>query len=293
MGNRGRLRPQGGASGLRLSLDSEGRRSLDRDEFFRNDVEFHRKTAGSYDEKVTREFAIYHHTRLDPFLDRVAQRKPGALVLDLGCGTGVVTLAAAARGFRVVGVDHSPEMLEIARRKVHAAGLADRVELEVGEVDHLRFGDDDFDGVLCQGLLHHLPELGSCLDEVDRVLEPGGFLYISEPTRDATPLKRALVRMWRAVPRRRPPTPEDEPVTVEEPISSAELLRHLDRLGFRYGVEYLTHLPRLHRYLPDTIRLVLTNALSRPWRRRQGDLVFVYAWARVPTASPDPAVSGS
>ena len=200
-------------------------------------------------------------------------------MLDLGCGTGVVSLAAAARGLCVVGVDHSPEMLGIARRKVWAAGLADRVELEAGEADRLRFGDGEFDGVLCQGLLHHLPELGSCLDEVDRVLKPGGFLYISEPTRDATPLKRVLVRLWRAVRRRRPPAGEDEPETVEEPISSAELCRHLDRLGFRYSVEYLTHLPRLHRYLPDTIRLVLTNALSRPWRRRRGDLVFVYGRA--------------
>jgi ubiquinone/menaquinone biosynthesis C-methylase UbiE len=200
-------------------------------------------------------------------------------VLDLGCGTGVVTVAAAARGFRVVGVDHSPDMLELARRKVDEAGLANQVELETGEADHLRFGDGEFDGVLCQGLLHHLPELGPCLDEVDRVLKPGGFLYVSEPTRDTTPLKRALLRMWRAAPRPRPPRAEDEPETLEEPIASAELLRHLDRLGFRYSVEYLTHLPRLHRYLPDTIRLVLTNALSRPWRRRQGDLVFVYAQA--------------
>jgi ubiquinone/menaquinone biosynthesis C-methylase UbiE len=280
MANRGRVRPQGGASELRLSLPAEGGGSPDRDDFFRNDVEFHRRTAGSYDEKVTREFALYHRARLEPFLDRVAQGKPGGLVLDLGCGTGVVALAAAARGFRVVGVDHSPEMLAIARRKLHTAGLANRVELEAGEVDRLRFGDGEFDGVLCQGLLHHLPELGSCLDEVDRVLKPGGFLYISEPTRDATPLKRALVLMWRAVRRPRPPTREDEPETAEEPISSAELCRHLDRLGFRYSVEYLTHLPRLHRYLPDTIRLVLTNALSRPWRRRQGDLVFVYGSAR-------------
>jgi ubiquinone/menaquinone biosynthesis C-methylase UbiE len=255
---------------------------MDRNEFSRSDIEFHRKTAGSYDEKITREFAIYHRTRLDPFLDRIAQEKPRVLVLDLGCGTGVVTLAAAERGFRVVGVDHSPEMIEIARRKVDAAGLAERVELEAGEADRLRFGDGEFDGVLCQGLLHHLPELGSCLDEVDRVLKPGGFLYISEPTRDATPLKRALLRTWRAMRRPRPPAREDEPETVEKPISSAELFRHLDRLGFRYSVEYLTHLPRLHRYLPDRIRLVLTNALSRPWRRRQGDLVFVYAWARRP-----------
>jgi ubiquinone/menaquinone biosynthesis C-methylase UbiE len=250
---------------------------VDRTEFSRKDIEFHRRTAASYDDEVTREFAMYHRSRLDPFLDRMAQGKPAGRVLDLGCGTGVVAVAAAARGFRVVGVDHSHEMLEIARRKAHAAGLADAVEFEVGEADRLRFGDVEFDGVTCQGLLHHLPELGSCLDEVRRVLKPGAFLYISEPTRDATPLKRGLIRAWRALRRRRADAAVDEPETVEEPISSAELFGHLDRLGFRYTIEYLTHLPRLHRYLPDSVRLVLTEAVSRPWRRRQGDLVFVYA----------------
>ena len=251
---------------------------MDKTEFLRKDVEFHRRTAASYDDEVTREFALYHRSRLDPFLDLMAQAHPGGRVLDLGCGTGVVALAAAARGFRVVGVDHSPDMLEIARRKARDAGLADAVAFEVGEADHLRFGENEFDGVTCQGLLHHLPELGPCLAEASRVLKPGGFLYVSEPTRDATPLKRGLLGAWRARPRRRPEAAaDDEPETVEEPIPSAELLEHLDRLGFRYSVEFLTHLPRLHRYLPDSARLALTEAVSRPWRRRQGDLAFVYA----------------
>jgi ubiquinone/menaquinone biosynthesis C-methylase UbiE len=168
-------------------------------------------------------------------------------------------------------------MLEIARQKARTARLNDAVEFEVGEADHLRFGDGEFDGVTCQGLLHHLPELRSCLGEVRRVLKPAGFLFISEPTRDTTPLKRQLIRTWRALRRRRAEAALDEPETVEEPISSAELCEHLDRLGFHYSVEYLTHLRRLHRYLPDSIRLVLTEAISRPWTRRQGDLVFVYA----------------
>ena len=55
---------------------------------------------------------------LDPFLDRVASAVGRGRALDLGCGTGVITVSLAERGFDVVGVDHSPDMLAIAEQKL-------------------------------------------------------------------------------------------------------------------------------------------------------------------------------
>jgi ubiquinone/menaquinone biosynthesis C-methylase UbiE len=246
------------------------------DEFSRRDIEFHRETAGAYDDEVTREFAVYHERLLEPFLDRVAARHPRGRALDLGCGTGVVTLALARRGFGVVGVDHSAEMLEIARRKL--AGLP--ATLVTGDVRALPFRNGEFVCVTVQGLLHHLDELEPCLQEAERVLAPGGFLYISEPTRDPTPLKRLLVRLWRAFSRARPKSPEPRAASVEQPISTAELRRTLGRLGLRYELEFLTHLPPLRRRMPDGAYIALSRALTRPWRRRRGDLVFVCAEKR-------------
>ena len=222
---------------------------------------------------MTREFAVYHERLLGPFLDRVAAARPGGRALDLGCGTGVVSLALAERGFDVVGVDHSPEMLELARQKLAAAGV--EATLETGDVRALRFGDAEFDCVTTQGLLHHLEELDPCLAEMIRVLRPGGFFYISEPTRDETPLRRVLRVVWSKRPRRRPAVQQGAE-TVEEPISVDELRSALDALRVEYEVEFLTHLPPLRRHLPDGMYLAASRALTRPWRGRRGDLVFVF-----------------
>jgi 2-polyprenyl-3-methyl-5-hydroxy-6-metoxy-1,4-benzoquinol methylase len=186
-----------------------------------------------------------------------------------------VTLALARRGFEVVGVDHSAEMLDIARRKLAEAGLS--ATLETGDVRALRFGDGEFDCVTIQGLLHHLEELGPCLGEAVRVLRSQGFLYISEPMRDATPVKRVLLAVWSRRPRRRRRPAGHAAETVEEPLAVDELRRALDEVGLRYELEFLTHVPPLRRALPDGPYLVLSRALSLPWRRRKGDLVFVFA----------------
>jgi ubiquinone/menaquinone biosynthesis C-methylase UbiE len=244
------------------------------DEFSRRDIEFHRETAAEYDEEVTSEFGVYHERVVWPFLDRVARERSGGKALDLGCGTGVLTVALARRGFDVVGVDHSPEMLELARRKLERNGLG--AALETGDVRALRFDDGQFDCVTVQGLLHHLEELGPCLRELDRVLKPDGAFFVSEPCRDETPVKRLLRALWVMLPRRRRAAPDHAVETVEEPISADELRATLDALGLEYEIEFLTHLPPLRRRLPDGAYLLATRVLTLPWRRRRGDLVFVF-----------------
>jgi 2-polyprenyl-3-methyl-5-hydroxy-6-metoxy-1,4-benzoquinol methylase len=165
-------------------------------------------------------------------------------------------------------------MLNIARSKLATAGLA--ATLETGDVRALRFGDGEFDCVTIQGLLHHLAEIEPCLRELARVLRPGGSFYISEPTRDETPPKRLLRFVWSVLPRRRAPAPTHHALTVEEPISPAELRAVLDELDLRYELEFLTHVPPLRRHLPGSVYLLASRLLTWPWRRRRGDLVFVF-----------------
>ena len=72
---------------------------------------------------------------------------PGDTVLDVASGTAAVAVEVARRhGCRVVGIDQSPEMLAEGRRRVEAAGLAGRIELQEGRAEELPFEDARFEG---------------------------------------------------------------------------------------------------------------------------------------------------
>ena len=136
--------------------------------------------------------------------------------------------------------------------------------------------EGEFACVTAQGLLHHLSEMETCLREIVRVLRPGGFFYISEPCVNQSPLKRALAAAWHLVSRQDRSGKSDEPESVEAPIDAEDLRVLLSRLELQFDMEFLTHLGPLRPKLPDGIYLFLVRLVSSPWRRRQGDLVFVF-----------------
>ena len=103
------------------------------------------------------------------------------LAVDLGCGTGSVLehLLRGARG--VVGVDGSPRMLDMARRRFSAVPQADaRVSLRIGELDHLPLRDGEADFACINLVLHHLSSPLTALKEIRRILRPGGRLLVAD-----------------------------------------------------------------------------------------------------------------
>ena len=106
------------------------------------------------------------------FLDKIG---PGdKRVLDVGVGTGFLSIMLAEIGYSVVGVDLSEEMIKNARKKMDARGL--KVRLEVGDAEALPFEDASFDGVVNRAVLWTLPNPKKALAEWKRVLKPGGTL---------------------------------------------------------------------------------------------------------------------
>jgi demethylmenaquinone methyltransferase/2-methoxy-6-polyprenyl-1,4-benzoquinol methylase len=113
-------------------------------------------------------------------------------VLDVATGTGLVAAELLRRGFRVTGLDQSPEMLEAARRRFDG-----RVELVHGSAESLPFPDIAFDHVTFTYLLRYVDDPGATLAELARVIRPGGVLASLEfgvPRGAARPLWELYVR---------------------------------------------------------------------------------------------------
>ena len=129
----------------------------------------YRTWAPTYDDPDNGLFALDQ-----PTVDAILDALPVGDALDAACGTGRFSVGLAARGYRVVGVDSSPEMLELARAKVPEA------EFHVGGIDDLPIPDGSVDLVVCALSLTHVPDLAPVMAEFARVLRPSGHVVIAD-----------------------------------------------------------------------------------------------------------------
>ena len=107
---------------------------------------------------------------------------PGEVVLDLGCGAGTDLLIAAqmtGRKGRAIGVDMTPAMLAQARASAQKMGLAN-VALHEALIESLPIEDASIDVVISNGVIDLVPDKHAVLDEIDRVLRPGGRLQVAD-----------------------------------------------------------------------------------------------------------------
>ena len=106
----------------------------------------------------------------------------GERVVDVGCGAGIDSLIAAKKvgpDGRVIGVDMTPSMLKKARRAAEEAGLKN-VEFRQGYAEALTVVDGWADVIISNGVLNLMPDKAAALEEMSRVLKPGGRLQIGD-----------------------------------------------------------------------------------------------------------------
>jgi demethylmenaquinone methyltransferase/2-methoxy-6-polyprenyl-1,4-benzoquinol methylase len=154
-------------------------------------------------------------------LVRLADVRPGTAALDLACGTGDIAFELAAGGARVVGLDVTPRMLELAARKERAGHDATR--FVAGDMMALPFADACADVVTTGYGIRNVPVLEPALAEVRRVLRPGGLFLSLDFNRPANAAVRAVY------------------------------LAYLTAVGSALG-HALHKDPDTYRYIPETIR---------------------------------------
>jgi len=133
-------------------------------------------------------------------LVRHAGVRAGQRLLDVGCGTGVVAVTAARAGARVMGLDLTPELLERARENAQIAEVD--IQWHEGDVEQMPFEDAAFDVVVSQYGHMFAPRPDVALNEMLRVLKPGGTIAFS-----TWPPKLFIGRMFALISRFMPAPP--------------------------------------------------------------------------------------
>jgi demethylmenaquinone methyltransferase/2-methoxy-6-polyprenyl-1,4-benzoquinol methylase len=154
------------------------------------------RIAGRYDAMNSVMSAGLHHRWRSRTVD-VADLEPGAAALDVCCGTGDLALELRRRvgpGGRVVGLDFSAPMLELAERKAAAAAAA--VEWVEGNALELPFGDATFDAATVGFGVRNVADVPRAIREMARVVRSGGRVAILEITTPQRPPLKWFYSVW-------------------------------------------------------------------------------------------------
>ena len=131
--------------------------------------------------------SISFHRELLDLMARNTRVRGGDKILDIGCGTGLLSLKylQKSRCF-VTGVDYSREMINIFKGKVKKLNLRDRVFIRLMDAASLKFKGRTFDKVVSSLVLHHLKDKLPVLKRIFRILKPGGIFVVGEVDMDTT-----------------------------------------------------------------------------------------------------------
>lgn len=115
---------------------------------------------------------------------KMMEIEPGATVLDAGCGPGVHSIRVAKAGHHVCAIDISDTMLREARQRAEWENVADRIDFYQQDLTNLDFPDNSFDYVFSWGVIIHIANAEQALDQLARIIKPGGklALYITNKT---------------------------------------------------------------------------------------------------------------
>ncbi|MCL4379740.1 class I SAM-dependent methyltransferase [Candidatus Marsarchaeota archaeon] len=138
----------------------------------KNTAMFYDSIAAEYDALKSSSVSIVHKYLLIPNLLRVLPDVNGKRVIDLGCGTGIISSLLAKKGAEVTGIDISKNMTEIAKTKVKNARFL------VEDIEDMNLPSEYFDIGVCVLAMDYIRDIGRSLREINRVLKKGGTIIL-------------------------------------------------------------------------------------------------------------------
>ncbi|OKH22176.1 SAM-dependent methyltransferase [Hydrococcus rivularis NIES-593] len=123
------------------------------------------------------------------FAQRAIELAPTkAKVLDAGTGTARIPILICQQrpDWQITAIDLAQSMLEVGKRNVEKANLGRQISLELIDAKQMPYPDEDFDAVISNSLIHHLPDPLPFLQELKRVLKPNGAILIRDLLRPST-----------------------------------------------------------------------------------------------------------
>jgi ubiquinone/menaquinone biosynthesis C-methylase UbiE len=167
----------------------------------------------------------------EAYLELIDLPRPAA-VLELGCGTGVVARAIAARdGFAgtVTGIDQSDHFIAVAEKLAAGEGVGDRVRFAVGDAHALDFPAASFDAAVAHTLVSHVRDPLAVLAEAARVVRPGGFVAVFDADFASLTFGCSHPRLGEVM----------EPAVQATIMSSPRVMRELPRLLPQAGLQLI------------------------------------------------------
>jgi ubiquinone/menaquinone biosynthesis C-methylase UbiE len=187
--------------------------------------------------------------------------------LDIGCGTGFLSLELAGRGHRVTGIDFAPAMLTLAKQKAAQAG-AD-IRFDEGDAEQLPYPPGRFDLVISRHVLWTLPHPEAAIDEWKRVLRPGGRIAVIDGHSLVAPGEEQAASARRSA--------EYEPISDRLPFLMGRPQEEIVALFRAHGFANIGADPLADVILAQTARATAEGEELRPRRR-------YVVWGDVPRA---------
>lgn len=140
--------------------------------YFKGKIEAYWQESAVQRESMARDAMHLYEKRID---------LRSAKVLEIGCGTGDFSLELSKAGASVVALDLSHERIAAIKKRADAQGL--EMDVLVGDAQRTSFDDETFDLILCRNVIEHVSDPRKLVEEMARILKPGGAIQLTAPNR--------------------------------------------------------------------------------------------------------------